>query len=235
MTKFVLPHGPPCARAAHGGHRGQARAGRARPRRGAAAAGAVPPAAGRGARGGRTHPHRGPGASGRRSSRRPGRGPQRGHPHHRGGDAADRQRAQQAITELRREVGRLSVELAGRIVGESLEDEARQRRTVERFLTELEGTPARHPRGERSLMLGFQPRRLQGGARPLRGVDRLAAGRRRAPRRSPTGCSPSPTCSTASPRCGGPSPTRRRRRPAVGPGRPAARRAARAAAAQRRP
>jgi len=28
--------------------------------------------------------------------------------------------------------------LAGRVVGESLEDEARQRRTVERFLAELE-------------------------------------------------------------------------------------------------
>jgi F-type H+-transporting ATPase subunit b len=30
------------------------------------------------------------------------------------------------------------VELAGRVVGESLEDEARQRRTVDRFLEELE-------------------------------------------------------------------------------------------------
>ena len=44
----------------------------------------------------------------------------------------------QAITELRREVGTLSVELASRIVGESLEDEARQRRTVDRFLDSLE-------------------------------------------------------------------------------------------------
>jgi F-type H+-transporting ATPase subunit b len=48
---------------------------------------------------------------------------------------ADRQ---QAITALRAEVGALAVELAGRIVGESLEDEARQRRTVERFLAQLE-------------------------------------------------------------------------------------------------
>jgi F-type H+-transporting ATPase subunit b len=45
---------------------------------------------------------------------------------------------QQALTSLRTEVGRLSVELAGRVVGESLEDEARQRRTVDRFLAELE-------------------------------------------------------------------------------------------------
>jgi F-type H+-transporting ATPase subunit b len=48
---------------------------------------------------------------------------------------ADRQ---QALTALRAEVGSLSVELAGRIVGESLQDEARQRRTVDRFLGELE-------------------------------------------------------------------------------------------------
>jgi F-type H+-transporting ATPase subunit b len=48
---------------------------------------------------------------------------------------ADRQ---QALTSLRAEVGALAVELAGRIVGESLEDEARQRRTVDRFLAELE-------------------------------------------------------------------------------------------------
>ncbi len=48
---------------------------------------------------------------------------------------ADRQ---QALTSLRTEVGALSVQLASRIVGESLEDEARQRRTVDRFLAQLE-------------------------------------------------------------------------------------------------
>jgi F-type H+-transporting ATPase subunit b len=48
---------------------------------------------------------------------------------------ADRQ---QALTALRAEVGALSVELASRIVGESLQDEARQRGTVDRFLAELE-------------------------------------------------------------------------------------------------
>jgi F-type H+-transporting ATPase subunit b len=46
--------------------------------------------------------------------------------------------SQQAMTALRAEVGALAVELAGRIVGESLEDEARQRRTVDRFLEQLE-------------------------------------------------------------------------------------------------
>lgn len=45
---------------------------------------------------------------------------------------------QQAIVQLRSEVGRLSTDLAGRIVGESLEDEARQRGIVDRFLAELE-------------------------------------------------------------------------------------------------
>jgi len=45
---------------------------------------------------------------------------------------------QQAITSLRAEVGSLATGLAGRIVGESLEDDARQSRVVERFLAELE-------------------------------------------------------------------------------------------------
>lgn len=45
---------------------------------------------------------------------------------------------QQAVTSLRAEVGALATGLAGRIVGESLDDEARQSRVVERFLAELE-------------------------------------------------------------------------------------------------
>lgn len=45
---------------------------------------------------------------------------------------------QQAVTTLRAEVGRLATDLAGRIVGESLEDSARQSRVVDRFLAELE-------------------------------------------------------------------------------------------------
>jgi F-type H+-transporting ATPase subunit b len=45
---------------------------------------------------------------------------------------------QQALIQLRAEVGTLATGLASRVVGESLEDEARQRRTVERFLAELE-------------------------------------------------------------------------------------------------
>jgi len=49
----------------------------------------------------------------------------------------DAQRSQ-IVAELRGDLGRVSVELASKVVGESLEDEARQRRTVERFLAELE-------------------------------------------------------------------------------------------------
>ncbi len=45
---------------------------------------------------------------------------------------------QQALNALRSEVGTLAVELASRIVGESLTEEARQRRLVDRFLGELE-------------------------------------------------------------------------------------------------
>lgn len=49
---------------------------------------------------------------------------------------ADRQ---QALQSLRSEIGTMSVELAGKVVGESLEDSARQSRVVDRFLEELEG------------------------------------------------------------------------------------------------
>jgi len=45
---------------------------------------------------------------------------------------------QQAIVSLRGELGRLSTDLASRIVGESLHDETRQKGLVERFLSELE-------------------------------------------------------------------------------------------------
>ena len=45
---------------------------------------------------------------------------------------------QSAVTSLRGEVGRLSTDLASRIVGESLQDEVRQKGIVERFLAELE-------------------------------------------------------------------------------------------------
>ncbi|KRE61278.1 F0F1 ATP synthase subunit B [Nostocoides sp. Soil756] len=45
---------------------------------------------------------------------------------------------QQAVVSLRQEVGTLSTALASKIVGESLEDEVRQKGIVDRFLAELE-------------------------------------------------------------------------------------------------
>jgi F-type H+-transporting ATPase subunit b len=42
------------------------------------------------------------------------------------------------VRDLRAEVGTLAVDLAGRIVGESLADEARSRGTVDRFISELD-------------------------------------------------------------------------------------------------
>lgn len=44
----------------------------------------------------------------------------------------------QAVISLRQEVGRLSTDLASRIVGESLHEETRQKNIVDRFLAELE-------------------------------------------------------------------------------------------------
>jgi F-type H+-transporting ATPase subunit b len=52
---------------------------------------------------------------------------------------ADRQ---QAFSSLRAEIGTLSVQLASKIVGESLDDEARQSRVVDRFLAELDASDA---------------------------------------------------------------------------------------------
>src|SRR5580658_1251483 len=50
---------------------------------------------------------------------------------------ADRQ---QAFASLRTEVGTLAVQLASKIVGESLDDEARQSRVVDRSLTDLDAS-----------------------------------------------------------------------------------------------
>jgi len=47
-----------------------------------------------------------------------------------------------AVASLRSEVGTLAASLAGRIVGESLDDDARQGRVVERFLADLDGHAA---------------------------------------------------------------------------------------------
>ena len=54
--------------------------------------------------------------------------------------AAERQTI---VRELRAEMGTLAVDLASKIVGESLADEARRKGTVERFLSELETAGAK--------------------------------------------------------------------------------------------
>jgi F-type H+-transporting ATPase subunit b len=54
---------------------------------------------------------------------------------------------QQAVTALRAEVGTLATTLAGRVVGESLEDDERSGRVVERFLADLETIQASEAAG----------------------------------------------------------------------------------------
>ncbi|WP_370468496.1 F0F1 ATP synthase subunit B [Streptacidiphilus sp. P02-A3a] len=49
----------------------------------------------------------------------------------------------QVTTVLRQDVGRIATDLAGRVVGESLEDSARQSRIVDRFLDELDAQAVR--------------------------------------------------------------------------------------------
>lgn len=44
----------------------------------------------------------------------------------------------QAVTSLRRDVSDLAITLASKVVGESLQDDAKARATVDRFITELE-------------------------------------------------------------------------------------------------
>ncbi|MGZ5399173.1 MAG: F0F1 ATP synthase subunit B [Nocardioides sp.] len=56
---------------------------------------------------------------------------------------------QQAVASLRAEVGSLATSLAGRIVGESLEDDARSQRVVDRFLSDLETLESSEAEGQR--------------------------------------------------------------------------------------
>ena len=59
--------------------------------------------------------------------------------------AAERQ---QAVASLRAEVGALATTLAGRIVGESLEDDERSNRVVDRFLADLDTLEASEAAGQ---------------------------------------------------------------------------------------
>ena len=53
----------------------------------------------------------------------------------------------QVMHQLRSELGTLATTLAGRIVGESLQDDERARRTVDRFLADLESSDETAPAG----------------------------------------------------------------------------------------
>jgi F-type H+-transporting ATPase subunit b len=53
------------------------------------------------------------------------------------------------VNELRGQIGALAVDLAGRVVGESLADDARRRGTVDRFLDELDSMATGTPDGHR--------------------------------------------------------------------------------------
>ncbi len=55
----------------------------------------------------------------------------------------------QVVSQLRTEVGSIAVTLAGTIVGESLQDDARQSRTVERFIADLESRQPSRGSGRR--------------------------------------------------------------------------------------
>ena len=108
----------------------------------------------------------------------------------------------QVLTQLRSEIGGLATTLAGRIVGESLTDDERARRTVDRFLADLESDSDQHPGGD--LMVAELEDRLgvlDGLLDEIEPTDELA-----------TICSRSWTPSTVRPRCVGCSPTRGHRR-----------------------
>ncbi|NEW41764.1 F0F1 ATP synthase subunit B [Nocardia cyriacigeorgica] len=49
---------------------------------------------------------------------------------------------QQILTELRTEVGRTAVDLAEKVIGQSVSDEAKQAASIEKFLSELDDTDA---------------------------------------------------------------------------------------------
>lgn len=60
-------------------------------------------------------------------------------------DAQIQAEREAAVGSLQRDVGSLALELASKIVGESLSDDARARATVDRFIAELEAAPAKAP------------------------------------------------------------------------------------------
>ena len=106
--------------------------------------------------------------------------------------AAERQTI---VRELRAEVGTLAVDLAGKIVGESLADEARRRGTVERFLDR----PRRRAGTGAALMQAVSRESYAAAAeRARRATPPASAGA--AGRASPTRSCPWPACCGGEPR-----------------------------------
>lgn len=68
---------------------------------------------------------------------------------------------QQASVQLRSEVGALSTTLASRIVGESLEDEVRQKGMIDRFLAELESGAVRPEKVGAGVPAAAEPARAE--------------------------------------------------------------------------
>ena len=109
---------------------------------------------------------------------------------------------QTLVRELRAEIGTLAVDLASRIVGESLADEARRRGTVERFLA---NSRARGP-----LMQAASRESYARAAERLDGVHRAAPSRGdRRTATSPRGRRPAAPRAAAAPGTVGPGPLRR--------------------------
>ena len=125
-------------RRAHVRHRGWAQGGRDQAGRGRRQARRARAAARRTPARGRAHPRGGPraGCPDRRRDARAGPAESARIVEH--GKAQIEAERQQAVTSLRAEVGTLATSLAGRIVGESLEDDDRASRVVDRFLADLE-------------------------------------------------------------------------------------------------
>jgi F-type H+-transporting ATPase subunit b len=71
---------------------------------------------------------------------------------------------QQVVLELRGEIGTLATSLAERMVGESLADDAARRRTIDRFLDDLDGMAGSVPAGVGAGLTGDAP--AAGGADP---------------------------------------------------------------------
>ena len=201
FCRFVLPKFHRGARRARREDPGRHRARRRRPGRGRRRARGVPAAARRGPCGGRTHPRGG--ARRGRGDRRRVRAARRTAEAARIVETAQRQieaERQQAVGLAARRGRRAGDRARVAIVGESLADDARQSRVIDRFLDDLEastqpgGRPARQ-----TVMRGTSQASLAEALETVRAGP--ARRRRRGRRRWASSCSPSSTRWTLRRRC----------------------------------